>query len=273
MHYQQVTISVEAQEQKDILIALLEHIGYEGFEEQPTGLVAFIPEEEYSEASLAEVLTPFGVEFSLQRVEQQNWNAQWESNFSPVIVEGFCTVRAGFHDMEVTTPYEIVITPKMSFGTGHHATTRLMMQRMGAMEFAGKKVLDFGTGTGILAILAHMLGATDIEAIDNDEWSYENSVENVTGNNAAEIKVKLGSLDAAEGTYDIILANINRHILLHYMSDLYDKLNPTGTVLMSGILTEDLDIIENAAEQAGFILAAREESNNWLCLLFNKKTV
>jgi ribosomal protein L11 methyltransferase len=270
MEYKQITIAVSEQEQKEILIALLENINYEGFEEHDNEVVAYIPGADYHEEELKEVLGTFGLTYKLETIAQQNWNAQWESNFEPVIVEGFCTIRAGFHDIEINTPYEIVITPKMSFGTGHHATTQLMMEQMGKVDFKGRKVLDFGTGTGILAILAEMLGAGQILAIDNDEWSYENTRENISTNSCKNIEVKQGSLEYSGSDYDVILANINRHILLHYMNDMYMKLEKEGMILMSGLLTEDREIIMDAATATGFHHLKGSEHNNWIALLFKK---
>ena len=270
MEYKQISIRVSAQEQKDILVALLENIGYEGFEEHEEEVLAYIPDGDYNEDELKALLEPFGLSFSLKDIEPQNWNTQWESNFEPVVVEGICTIRASFHDIEVDTPYEIVITPKMSFGTGHHATTQLMVEQMSKMDFKGGKVLDFGTGTGILAILAEKLGAGPILAIDNDEWSYENSLENISVNNCRNIKVLQGSLELAENENDVILANINRHILLDYMSEMYIKLKDEGYILMSGLLKEDEIIITEAATAAGLKRINTSELNNWIALLFKK---
>jgi ribosomal protein L11 methyltransferase len=153
-----------------MLIALLSEETFEGFEETQDTLVAIIAEPEYQAEAIKTLADAQNVSFSVQRIQQQNWNAQWESDFQPVIVPGFCTVRASFHPPATDTPYEIIITPKMSFGTGHHATTQLMMAQMQNLDIAGKKIFDFGTGTGILAILSKKLGAADVVAIDNDEW-------------------------------------------------------------------------------------------------------
>ncbi len=270
MQYIQVTIGIEKQELKDIIIALLENISYEGFEEQENSIIAFVPGSDYDEAQLKSLLENFDLSFTTKTIEPQNWNAQWEANFQPVIVENFCTIRAGFHRIQVDTPYEIVITPKMSFGTGHHATTQLMMMQMSKQDLKGKAVLDFGTGTGILAILAEKLGAKAVLAIDNDEWSYENTRENIAGNNCLNIEVVQGSLEVADKQYDTILANINRHILLHYMNDMYSKLAEKGTILMSGLLKEDRGIVVEAALSSGFKLSGEDEHNNWIVLIFNK---
>ena len=270
MEYLQVNIPCGNEEQKEITIALLENAGYEGFEEKEDSVAAYINKDQFNKEELEGILAPMALGFTTEIIAQQNWNSAWESNFEPVIIEEFCTIRASFHDLKVTTPYEIVITPKMSFGTGHHATTLQMVQQMAGMDFIGKRVLDFGTGTGILAILAEMLGATEILAIDNDGWAYENTKENIGANNCRKVEVQQGSLELAGEGYDIILANINRHILLEYMNDMYNKTKTGGHVLMSGLLREDRDIVEKAAAKAGFQLGNYSEHNNWISLLFKK---
>ena len=255
----------------DMLIAMLSEIGYDGFEELENELLAYIAEEEYKEAELQQVAASAGVAYETEAIAQQNWNALWESNFQPVMVDNICTIRAHFHDIDITTPYEIVITPKMSFGTGHHATTQLMMRQMNGMDMKDKSVLDFGTGTGVLAIFAEMLGASDIFAVDNDEWSAENAMENIVRNNCTHISVKQGSLeDVPAGKWDIILANINRHILLQYMADMYQLLKDDGVLLLSGLLVADEEIIVGAASDAGFVLVKADRIDNWIALLFKK---
>ncbi len=255
----------------DMLIAMLSEIGYDGFEELENELLAYIAEEEYKEAELQQVAVSAGVAYETEAIAQQNWNALWESNFQPVMVDNICTIRAHFHDIDITTPYEIVITPKMSFGTGHHATTQLMMRQMNGMDMKDKSVLDFGTGTGVLAIFAEMLGASDIFAVDNDEWSAENAMENIVRNNCTHISVKQGSLeDVPAGKWDIILANINRHILLQYMADMYQLLKDDGVLLLSGLLVADEEIIVGAASDAGFVLVKADRIDNWIALLFKK---
>lgn len=255
----------------DILIAKLTDIGYEGFEETDTELKAFIPAKDFDEGKLNDCLKGQGITYTKETIAPQNWNAVWEGSFEPVIVTDFCTVRADFHQIDVRTPYEIIITPKMSFGTGHHATTMLMMQQMQHLDFTGKKVFDFGTGTGILAILAEKLGANEVLAIDNDEWCFENIQENVARNHSTKVEALIGSLEnIPEQQFDIVLANINRHILLMYMGRLYELLKEGGKILMSGLLKEDYDIILNASEAAGFKLSKSDELNNWIILIFEK---
>ncbi len=252
-------------------MAQLTEFGFEGFEENDEALLAYIREPVYDEPAVQRFLNEGEIRYRREIVEEQNWNAQWEENFQPVIVDGFCTIRADFHNISVNTPMEIVITPKMSFGTGHHATTQLMMQLMKDMELSQKKVLDFGTGTGILAILAEKLGARQVLAIDNDEWSFENAMENVKKNDCKNISLQLGSIeDCGNDKFDIILANINRHILLNTMPFLYSSLNKGGYLLMSGLLKDDETIIVDKAAEEHFKLLLKCEKNNWIALLFEK---
>lgn len=271
MEYKQITIYTTDESIRAVLIAELTEEGFEGFEERDDALVAFIDETQFSSAIVDAIADRHQLSYEIETIPQQNWNAQWESSFQPVIVQDFCTIRADFHKVDAHTPYEIIITPKMSFGTGHHATTQLMIQMMKELPLKGAKVLDFGTGTGILAILAEKLGATEITAIDNDEWSYTNTLENIERNNVSRVKVQLGSLEIVEGQqYDVILANINRHILLAYMTKIYSILPIGGKVLMSGLLTEDREVIMASASQAGLQLTKEDELNNWITLLFTK---
>lgn len=270
MIYKQVTIASTDKSLRELLIALLSEADYEGFEETNSELHAFITEEAFTEESLHDILQTFGLNYTVATIPKTNWNKDWESNFQPVIVSGFCTIRADFHEIVVHTPYEIIITPKMSFGTGHHATTQLMMRMMQEVSFRAKSVLDFGTGTGILAILAEKLGADQVLAIDNDEWSYENALENAGKNDCHRIHFALGSLESVHETFDVILANINRHILIQYMEKLYHVTCADGTVLMSGLLVEDKEVIVQAAEANGFNLKAYKDEQNWIALCFVK---
>lgn len=270
MIYTQVVLAVTDATVREMLIAELEAAGFEGFVEDNTELQAFINKELYKEEELKEIAAQYEVNYTLSEIAQQNWNAEWESGFSPVTVDGFCTIRADFHEPDTTVLHDIIITPKMSFGTGHHATTQLMVQTMKDIDHKDKKVLDFGTGTGVLAILAEKLGATSIMAIDNDEWSYENTLENIERNSAVGIEVRKGSLEVVEGeTYDIILANINRHILIQCMQDMKNMLKVDGMVLMSGILVEDEGIVTSEAAKAGLLLKSKLMQDNWLCLSFS----
>lgn len=272
MTHIKVTFVIEGDTSGDMLIALLADSGYDGFEETGDALLAYISEEQFDASELKRLAGLAGAPYTTEVIPAQNWNALWESNFQPVIVDGICTIRASFHDIPVATPYDIRITPKMSFGTGHHATTRQMIIAMHGMKLKGKQILDFGTGTGVLAVFASMMGAAHVVAIDNDEWSVENALENVANNGCGNIAVHQGSLeDIAADKYDVILANINRHILLHYMNDLVARLKTGGTILMSGLLTNDREIIAEAATGAGLQVVSMSELNDWIAILFDKK--
>jgi ribosomal protein L11 methyltransferase len=269
MVFTKVVFAVSGAEQSDMLLARLLTLGFDGFEESDGQLLAYIESAQFDESVISSLAAELGVSFETEAIPSQNWNEVWESNFSPVVVEGFCTIRADFHDIKVETPYEIVITPKMSFGTGHHATTQLMLLMMKDLKMNGLSVLDFGTGTGVLAIMAEKLGACPIMAIDNDDWCVENASENIIRNNCKQIIVKKGSLEIADN-YNVILANINRHILLQYMPMLSAKLAGGGLIIMSGLLIEDREIITTSAESNGFRSTEYMEQNGWIALEFIK---
>jgi ribosomal protein L11 methyltransferase len=222
MHIQ---ISIQTVDWQDLLIALMSERGYEGFEQEDALLKAFIPEEHFDREWLEELLTAHGLNYTLERIEEKNWNAEWERNFQPVVVETFCAIRAHFHEPISGVEHELVITPKMSFGTGHHATTYMMLRSMQGMDMRGKRVLDFGTGTGVLAILAKRLGAKEVVAIDNDDWSIANAKENIAVNGCDEVVVlKMDRVAALGGVFDIILANINKHVIVDQLGDLVQQL-------------------------------------------------
>jgi len=269
--HKQVVIAKAAGEVRDIIVALLGNMGYTGFEEQEHELLAFISIGDFDKNALDELAAEYTFSYELADVEERNWNAIWEAEFEPVIVGEVCTIRAHFHAPATNTKYEIVITPKMSFGTGHHATTQLMIMGMQDVTFEGKKVLDFGTGTGVLAILAERLGSTDILAIDNDEWAVNNSIENVERNNCDHIRLKQASLeDLDSSSYDVILANINRHILLATMPLLFQKTSDDGLLIMSGLLEDDEAIVSDAARQVGFVVADVNKRNGWISIRCGK---
>lgn len=270
MNHVKLSFHVTAQDHKETLMALLSTLDFSGFEETEQGLVAYTGEPAYDEAAVQEIAGQLGLAFDKELILQRNWNEEWERNFQPVIIDGFCSVRADFHPKPEGVAYDIVITPKMSFGTGHHATTALMMTFMRELDLKDKEVFDFGTGTGILAILAEMLGARNVLAIDNDEWSFENARENCSRNNAQSVSVQLGTADdVPEGIrFDVILANINRHILLAEMDRMAALLKTGGPLLLSGILPEDVVIIREKAEGAGFVYQQEQTERNWVCMLF-----
>lgn len=262
----QITFNDLQPEQQELLIAHLAEAGYEGFEENENELKAFIPENVYNKPLLQELAYKYQLQFSEQVIPEQNWNAAWESNFQPVLVDDFVAVRAGFHEAAKGVEHEIIITPKMSFGTGHHATTYMMVQQMREIDFTGKKVFDFGTGTGILAILAEKLGAAAITAIDNDEWSIANAGENFQRNNCHRIKLGMAGSLTEDERYDIILANINKNVILENFPSLVNHLAAKGIILLSGLLAEDEADIRGQAALFSLHLAEKMERNNWISL-------
>lgn len=253
---------------KDMLVAMLAGIGFEGFEEEKNFLKAFIPEKDFNESQLREITVQYEIPYSIAPIKYKNWNDIWEAGFEPVIIEKFCAVRATFHQPVNEVAYEIIITPKMSFGTGHHATTYLMLEAMKGLSMKGKSVFDFGTGTGVLAILAEKMGASEIEAIDIDEWSIENGKENLTQNLSKKILLYKSGQIATAGKFDIILANINRNIILQQMESMMAHLSPGGTIVLSGLLTSDEGVITAKAENVALKLLSSNERNSWICLQF-----
>ncbi|MGB8703569.1 MAG: 50S ribosomal protein L11 methyltransferase [Gillisia sp.] len=259
----------------EILIAELGEIGFESFVETEDGLQAYILAEEYKDELFSEIQifssSEFEISFTSKEIEQVNWNSEWEKNFSPIQVEQKCSVRAPFHP-KPETEYDIVIEPKMSFGTGHHATTHMMLQLILKNEWQGKKVLDMGCGTGVLAILAQMKGAKHIDAIDIDNWCYLNTLENVERNNCSKIDVFEGDASLLEGRkYDRIIANINRNILLNDIKTYAECLLPSGEIFLSGFYTDDVSFIEESCNQNGLFLKDSLERENWVALNFAKE--
>lgn len=264
-----ITFAAIQPEQQELVIANLADAGYEGFEEKETELKAFVSESAFEPSLLKELAFKYQLTYTVQTIAAQNWNAVWESNFQPVIVDDFVAVRAHFHEAAKGVEHEIVITPKMSFGTGHHATTFMMMQQMRGIDFKNKKVFDFGTGTGVLAILAEKLGAKKILAVDNDDWSIENAAENFSRNSCAAIELrKVDTAFAVGELFDIILANINKNVILDNMGVLARQVVPGGTLLFSGLLKEDERDIIASAEKQMLVFAGSVEKDNWLCLRF-----
>jgi len=262
--YIQIEFNDISPEQSDLLIALLNEIGFEGFEEGNNILKAFIPKGDFNESAFAESISSVGVGFSQTIIEETNWNKVWESNFEPVIIADFVAIRADFHEPVRSVQYEIIITPKMSFGTGHHATTYMMMEQMRELDFRGKSVFDFGTGTGVLAILAEKLGAKKVIAVDNDEWSIANANENIKRNNSTSIHLqKAGSAEINE-EFDIILANINKNVILDNLEFIRKQRSPGGTILLSGLLTGDEQEIFAKCNKIGLKFDIKAERYNWL---------
>lgn len=263
--YIEIEIHDASAQQKEMLIAQLADAGFEGFEEQQA-LKAFIPQEAYDETLLKPVVEQHKLTYSAAVVPQINWNAAWEASFEPVVVDGFCTIRAAFHPPQAVTQHEIIITPKMSFGTGHHATTYMMIAGMQLLDLDKKSVLDVGTGTGVLAILAEKMGALHIDAIDNDEWSIDNCRENIAMNACRCIGLKKQDSLVQCGLYDVILANINRQVIITLLPAIRAHILPRGIILISGILAGDVDHVVLAAEAQGLQLESSTEKNSWVCL-------
>lgn len=271
-YFKVASASIDKQTAFEILVAELGQVGFESFTEQEDGLEAYIQKPEWNKDLLSEVqiLNSEEVHFTyeVQEIEQVNWNEEWEKNFDPIVVGNEVSIRAPFHPSP-NLKYDIVIEPKMSFGTGHHETTYLMIRHLMEADLAGKKVLDMGCGTGILAIFAEMKGASAIDAIDIDPWCYENSIENVERNQCRKIRVFEGEASMLkEGAYDLIIANINRNILLNDMKVYAGSLKPNGAIYLSGFYTEDIPHIREAAQKNGLKFVSELEQNNWVALKF-----
>lgn len=256
----------------EILIAELGYAGFESFVETEDGVSAYIQKDEWNADILEgiDILNSkeFKIEFTFSEIEQVNWNSEWEKNFDAIEVDGKCTVRAPFHPAK-NFEYEIVIEPKMSFGTGHHETTFMMLQFILENNFQNKTVLDMGCGTAVLAILAEMRGASKLDAIDIDEWCFENSMENIQRNNCENISVFLGDASLLKGRkYDVVIANINRNILLNDMQIYRESLNDGGELYLSGFYTEDLPIISETCNNLGFKFVENKVKNNWVAAKF-----
>ena len=252
----------------EILIAELGYIGFESFVETEDGVNAFIQKEEWNEDILEEVYVlnsgEFDIQYTVEEIEQINWNIEWEKNFNPIIVDDICSVRAPFHE-KPNTEYDIVIEPKMSFGTGHHETTHMMIQHLLKEDLKGKTVLDMGCGTGILAILAEMRGAESIDAIDIDNWCYLNTVENIERNGCKKITAYEGDVSLINGKkYDVIIANINRNILLNDIQIYVQSLNTKGILFVSGFYKEDLDMITEECKRNDLKIEGYISRNNWI---------
>jgi ribosomal protein L11 methyltransferase len=256
----------------EILIAELGDVGFESFVETEEGVNAYIQKEDWKADLLKDIQilnsTEFEISYTFDEIEQANWNIEWEKNFNPIIVDDTCTIRAPFHEKPNTT-YDIIIEPKMSFGTGHHETTHMMIQHILKNDFKDKSVLDMGCGTGVLAILAEMKGAKPIDSIDIDNWCYLNSLENVERNNCKNIEVFEGDVSLLKNKkYDVIIANINRNILLSDIKTYVSTLNEKGTLFLSGFYKEDISIIEDECNSYMLKLEEKIEKNNWVALKF-----
>jgi ribosomal protein L11 methyltransferase len=269
VHYVIEALNAERQE---VLIADLEEYGFMGYEQTGTSFTADAVKGEVDEVAVETFLTNQHVHFTKQYIQEENWNEQWEQSFEPIVVADFCAVRAHFHKPIDNVQHNVIITPKMSFGTGHHATTYMMIQAMQQLNLNGKQVLDFGTGTGILAILAEKMGAQQVEAIDYDDWCIENGTENVVANQCHRINLRKADNVQDAHQADVILANINKNVILENMSALKAKLAATGSVLLSGLLQTDEVEVNAAALKYDLHQRRIIHRDGWICILFTPST-
>ena len=264
----QIKIEIKDRFTNDLLIASLTDIGFEGFEEEANALLGYCAENDFDRDKLKELSKKNHFSFTEKTIPEQNWNALWESNFEPVIVNDFAVVRANFHQPFQNIQHEIIITPKMSFGTGHHATTLMMMQQMKRLDFKNKSVLDFGTGTGILAILAKQMGAENITAIDNDDWSIANAKENFEQNKTQGIVLLKDDKITFQNAFNVVLANINKNIILANFSSLISSLKVNSFLLLSGLLAEDESDILEISRHKNLKHLNTMQNKHWISILF-----
>ncbi|MBD79557.1 MAG: 50S ribosomal protein L11 methyltransferase [Crocinitomicaceae bacterium] len=274
MNYIEVSISFDPKKvDGEILLAEVAQIPFESFIENEGELLGYILKNEFSEAELKliPIINENQLEVTCKEIQQINWNEEWEKNFDPIEISQECVVRADFHEKSKNYKYDIRINPKMSFGTGHHATTSLMLAQMLDLDFKNSLALDMGTGTGVLAILATMMGANNVLAIDNDEWAYRNSVENVALNHCTDnIDVKEGDVSLIGGRkFNFVLANINKNVIKAQLSDYVDSMEQNALILLSGILKEDCDEIIELGESLGLTKLEQKQKDKWSLLVFS----
>jgi ribosomal protein L11 methyltransferase len=279
MEYTEVKISLNpVLPAREVLLYELAELGFDSFTDEAEGLNAYIPSQHLNMQQLEEVFSHIKAQetqlsFEINPIEDKNWNEVWESNFQPITIEDKCIVKAPFHHVDKHYTYEIDINPQMSFGTGHHETTYLMMTELLEMDFKNKYVLDMGSGTGILAILASKLGAKHIDAIDIEEWAYNNALENVSNNATSNISVFLGDaalIEPKKEVYDVVIANINRNILLQDMHHYVASMKANTSLLLSGFYTTDAGALIHHAEALGLKFQHQREKNTWCMLHFRK---
>lgn len=276
MPYTKVTVTLRPYSEavSDIFIAQLGEIDYESFVETESGFEAYVQSPLFSRERLEQQIIPVdGVSFTydVEEIPDQNWNEEWEKNyFQPIVIDDLCVVRGPFHPEFPHIPHRIVIEPKMAFGTGHHETTGMMLKHILANDMTGLRVLDMGCGTGILGILASMRGAREVVGIDIDQWSVDNTLENCSLNHIHNMSVQLGDAASLSGMlpYDVILANINRNILLEDMVKYVVVLKPGGMLIMSGFYAEDLPLIQQEAQRNGLTYVDHREQNRWVAPAF-----
>lgn len=264
-----IQIGTASAEESQILIARLSEINFYAFEEENNLLNAYVNEEDFDEEKLNEIL-PAQTRFTKNLIKEENWNQQWESQIKPVIINNFVAIRPSFSPPIKKVKYDLIITPKMSFGTGHHPTTHLMVELMQSIDFKNKTVVDVGTGTGVLAILAEKCGASDIVAIDYDEWSIQNALENIKANKCHH--VKLWQQDNLSGIKkaDIILANINLNVIKEIANSLVSIAKIGSMLLVSGFLLKDEIELQNILEAKSYVKLKSKKQGDWLAMLFEK---
>ena len=268
--------SEKIQDISEILIAELNEIGYESYDETDEGINAYILEKFFDLSKVKNLqvnqIPGVKISYSHEIIKTQNWNQVWEKNFEPILIEDKCIIRAPFHTNTPKAPYEIIIEPKMSFGTGHHETTYLMLKTMLEIDFSDKTVLDMGCGTGVLAILASLKNAGEITAIDIDEWAYNNTLENIKKNNCTNINVYQGDASLLKNQkFDIIVANINRNILMDDIKHYSAVLNSNGILLLSGIYDKDMPMIRDVTSENNLDYISHIEKHSWVAVKFHKK--
>lgn len=260
----------------EILIALISDFGFESFAQHENGFDAYIQVDLAGSVDLSELeFQDFTYKLTIEEIETTNWNKEWEKNFEPVVVDNLLCIRAPFHAANTTVKFELIIMPKMSFGTGHHQTTRLMCKNMFDLDFEKKRVLDMGCGTGILAVLSKKLGAFEVVGIDNDTWCVENSLENCVANNCTDILIKLGDAKTLDKyrPFDIIIANINKNILKRDLVLYLEKLNQGGFVFLSGFFVTDVEDLKGLAEDLNLEFIKTRNEDEWAMLVFQKRLV
>jgi ribosomal protein L11 methyltransferase len=273
MYYSRLKVICNA-DFSEILMAEIGEVGFDTFMETDDGFEAYVEKENYNKELLQSIKEKYTQQtplvFYQDRIEKQNWNEEWEKNYEPIIVDDRCLIRADFHKIEKKYPYEIIITPKMSFGTGHHQTTYLMIKNQLDIDHKSKRVMDAGCGTSILSVMAAKLGAREVEAFDIDEWSVSNGKENIAVNDSSAIvHQQLGKLSdfIFEGKFDIILANINKNVLLDEMELYKNLLQPNGLLLLSGFYTSDISDLLRETRSLGLQEVRRDEKETWAALL------
>jgi ribosomal protein L11 methyltransferase len=274
-----LTVTPHTEINRDVLSALLADIGFESFMESESGLDAYVPENRYSEEAIAGVLANLPipdttVRYHIEYIKSQDWNEEWEKHFfQPIIIDNQVVIHSSFHKDIPELPYDIIIGPKMAFGTGHHATTHLMVSCLLELDLTSKSFLDMGCGTAVLAILARLRGADPVMAIDMDEWAYENSLENIRLNHTPDIQIRLGDAGLlGKERYDVIFANINRNILLNDIPVYARCMHSGSSLFMSGFYQEDLEMIREQCEKHSLRFVSCKEKNNWTAVHFNKQS-